>query len=91
MDNQQINKTMKTLAQLLRMKEELDAEIDAEKDKLKEHMRETGVNVLLGDEHKASLSDVTSERLDTKALKKEMPELAARYTVTTKSLRFNFT
>lgn len=86
----EINKTMKELAQLLRMKEELEAEIDSAKDKLKEHMKEADITELIGDEHKATLKSVTSERLDTKAFKAEMPDVAKRYLVSSTSVRFNF-
>ena len=66
------------------------ANIDALKDALKQYMRETGVDSLTGTEHKASYKAVVSSRIDTTALKKDAPEIAAKYTRTTESRRFTF-
>lgn len=85
-----IDNTMKELAEYIRMGEEIAANIDALKDALKQYMRETGVDSLTGTEHKASYKAVTSCRLDTTALKKDLPEVAARYTKSTTSRRFLF-
>lgn len=57
---------------------------------LKQYMRETGVDSLTGTEHKASYKAVVSSRIDTTALKKDAPEIAAKYTRTTESRRFTF-
>lgn len=81
-----IDNTMKELAEYIRMGEEIAANIDALKDALKQYMRETGVDSLTGTEHKA----VVSSRIDTTALKKDAPEIAAKYTRTTESRRFTF-
>lgn len=60
------------------------------KDALKQYMRETGVDSLTGTEHKASYKAVVSFRIDTTALKKDAPEIAAKYTRTTESRLFTF-
>lgn len=85
-----IDSTMKELAEYIRMGEEIAANIDALKDALKQYMREIGVDSLTGTEHKASYKAVTSSRIDTTALKKDAPEIAAKYTRTTESRRFIF-
>lgn len=85
-----IDSTMKELAEYIRMGEEIAANIDALKDALKQYMRETGVDSLTGTEHKASYKAVVSYRIDTTALKKDAPEIAAKYTRTTESRRFTF-
>ena len=85
-----IDNTMKELAEYIRMGEEIAANIDALKDALKQYMRETGVDSLTGTEHKASYKAVVSSRIDTTALKKDAPEIAAKYTRTTESRRFTF-
>lgn len=64
--------------------------IEALKDQLKQYMRETGTDILTGTEHKATYKTVTSSRIDTSALKKDVPEIAAKYTRTTESHRFTF-
>lgn len=85
-----INETMKELAQWQRMKEEADAMVEALKDQIKEHMTAAGLEVLTGEEHKASYKAVTSSRIDTTALKRDLPEIAAKYTKTTETRRFLF-
>ena len=48
------------------------------------------IDELTGDEHKATYKEVTSSRIDTKALKKELPDIATRYTTTSSTIRFTF-
>lgn len=85
-----INAVMQELAQYIRMEEEAAAMVETLKDQLKQHMAETGVDTLAGSEHKATYKAVTYNRIDTTAFKKELPDLAARYTKTTETLRFTF-
>ena len=75
----EINANVKNLQELRRMKEELDAEIAALEDQLKQHMRDTGtyeINALTG---KVTWYESTSKRFDSAALKKELPDLYARF------------
>lgn len=85
-----IDSTMKELAEYIRMGEEIAANIDALKDALKQYMRETGVDSLTGTEHKATYKAVTSSRIDTTALKRELPGVAAQYIRATETRRFTF-
>ena len=85
-----IDSIMKELAQYIRMQEEAAAMVESLKDQLKERMTAAGVESLAGSEHKATYKAVTSSRVDTTALKKELPEIAARYTKTTTARRFTF-
>ena len=85
-----INEIMAELAQYTRMAEEIGATLDSLKDTLKKYMDENGLEVLTGNEHKASYKAVTNSRIDTTALKRDMPEIAAKYTKTTKTKRFTF-
>lgn len=82
---------MGELAQYTRLQEETAAIIDGLKDELKSIMQAQNTEVLQGTEHKASYKAVISSRIDTTALKKDAPEIAAKYTRTTKSRRFSFT
>lgn len=66
----------------IRMQEEAAA--------VKAKMAAAGVDILVGAEHKATYKAVTSSRVDTTALKKDMPDVAARYTKTTETRRFTF-
>lgn len=85
-----IDTIMAELAQYIRMQEEAAAMVESLKDQLKERMTAAGVESLAGSEHKATYKTVTSSRVDTTALKKELPEIAARYTKTTTARRFTF-
>lgn len=85
-----IDAIMAELAQYIRMQEEAAAMVESLKDQLKEGMTAAGVESLAGSEHKATYKAVTSSRVDTTALKKELPEVAARYTKTTTTRRFTF-
>lgn len=85
-----IDAIMAELAQYIRMQEEAAAMVESLKDQLKERMTAAGVESLAGSEHKATYKEVTSSRVDTAALKNELPEVAARYTKTTTTRRFTF-
>lgn len=85
-----IDNIMAELAQYIRMQEEAAAMVESLKDQLKERMTAAGVESLAGSEHKATYKAVTSSRVDTTALKKELPEIAARYTKSTTTRRFTF-
>ena len=52
---------------------------------INETMRE-----LAGTERKATFKTVSSSRIDTAALKREQPDIAALYTKTTETKRFTF-
>lgn len=81
---------MAELAQYIRMQEEAAAMVESLKGQLKERMTAAGVESLAGSEHKATYKTVTSSRVDTTALKKDLPEIAARYTKTATARRFTF-
>ena len=71
--------------------ERLQAEAEAIKDEIKGEMIERGQETLTGNGWKASWKVIESARLDTKALKAAMPDVAARFTVTTRASRFTLT
>ena len=85
-----INEIMANLAQYTRLQEEAAEMVDSLKDTLKQYMTENNLDILAGDEHKAIYKTVTASRIDTTALKKEHPEIAAEYTKMTESKRFIF-
>lgn len=75
------------LKELIRMQEELTAEIDALKDQIKAFMG-TETELVAGP-YKATYKDVSSTKLDTKAVKAAFPaEALAPYMVTSTSRRF---
>lgn len=85
-----LDSLMREIAEYTRMAEEVAATLDSLKDILKKHMEENGLDSIAGSEHKASYKAVTSSRIDTTALKRDMPEIAAKYTKTTNTRRFLF-
>lgn len=85
-----IDDVMKELAEYIRLGEEVAANIEGLKDVLKSHMEKIGVDILTGSEHKATFKAVTSNRIDTTALKKDLPDVAKAYTKTTETKRFLF-
>ena len=85
-----IDSTMKELAQYTRIMEEASAIVDGLKDEIKRYMEEHNTDILTGNEHQATYKAVTSSRIDTNALKKDMPDIASRYTKTTETKRFIF-
>lgn len=85
-----INEIMGELAKYNRMKEETETIINGLKDQIKSYMVENNIDTLTGDEHKAIYKAVSSSRIDTTALKKELPDIANRYTKTSETMRFTF-
>lgn len=85
-----LDSLMREIAEYTHMAEEVAATLDSLKDILKKHMEENGLDSIAGSEHKASYKAVTSSRIDTTALKRDMPEIAAKYTKTTNTRRFLF-
>lgn len=88
----EINETLKELAELIKMQEELTSEIDELKDTLKGHMIETGEDELLGEngEH-VVFRKVLSNRFDSTAFKKsEWGELYKEFTRVTETRPFKF-
>lgn len=87
----ELNSIAHDLLSVRSMIAELEAEAEALTDKLKDVMVERGEEVLTGDGWKASWKNVTSSRLDGKALKAALPDVAAQYTKTTTTTRFVLT
>lgn len=85
-----IDSIMKELAEYIRMGEQIAATVDGLKDQLKRIMQERNTDTLTGTEHKATYKAVTSSRIDTTALKRELPGVAAQYTRATETRRFTF-
>ena len=85
-----INIMFSELAQYTRLQEETSAIIDGLKDEIKRYMEEHNTDILTGTEHKVTYKAVQSSRIDTAALKKDMPDIAAQYTKSTSTKRFLF-
>lgn len=79
------------LQELKRMREELDTMIESISDELKAHMNANNADTFTAGSFKVSYKTYTSIRLDTAALKRELPEIIAKYSrqATTRRLVVN--
>ncbi|MDY4541914.1 MAG: hypothetical protein SPD88_03855 [Candidatus Ventricola sp.] len=87
MSNPNMESKVKELMELRRMKEEIEAEIAAAEDEIKDVMGDE--ETLFAGAFKVSWKTFTSTRLDSTALKKALPEIAAKFTKTTTARRFS--
>lgn len=85
-----INELFRQLAEYKRIQDENAAIIDGLQDEIKAAIVASGKDTIIGTEHKASYKDVTSTRLDSKAIKTTAPDIYNRFSVTTTSKRFTF-
>ena len=87
MSNPNLESTIHELLELKRMREELEVEIMALEATIKAAMGDE--EILTAGAYKVTWTTFTSNRLDTTALKKALPDVAARFTKTTTSRRFS--
>lgn len=83
-----IDNKVKELRELIRMQEELSAEIESIKDSIKDYMTDHDTDILTGIDYKVTWKQVTSHRIDTRALKKDLPDIASQYMKESVSRRF---
>ncbi|MBQ2953223.1 MAG: hypothetical protein IJE07_06665 [Clostridia bacterium] len=88
MSTNELNTVARDLKELRLMAEQLDAEIRTLEDAIKAHMTEHGVDTLITTDVKITWRTVTSSRIDTTALKKQLPDVATAFTRETTSRRF---
>lgn len=86
MSTQDIERKIKLLREMQRMAGEAQAEAEALKDEIKAYMGDS--EELTAGEYKITWKPVESSRIDTAALKKALPELAAQFTKTATIRRF---
>lgn len=84
----EISSKVQELRELKRMADELAAEIEAVQDVIKAEMYARETDELCGTDYKVTWKTVTSTRLDSKKLKKELADVYSAYSVTTESRRF---
>ena len=86
MSMNEIESKVKELRQLQSLIEEAQAEAEAIRDTIKAQMGDS--EELRAGEYKITWKPVTTSRLDTAALKKALPDVAARFTRETTTRRF---
>ena len=84
--NNDIIAKVQELMELRRMSEELQAEIDTLQEAVKDFMGSE--ESMIAGAFKVSYKSVTSSRLDSAALKRDLPNVAALYTKQTTTRRF---
>ena len=77
------------LSELRRLADELNAEIEAIQDAIKAHMTEADTDTITAGAFKVTWKAVTSTRIDTTALRKDLPEIWQEYGKTTTTRRFS--
>lgn len=86
MSEKELTAKIKLLREMQRMAEEAQAESEALKDEIKALMGDT--EELRAGEYRITWKPVKASRIDTAALKRAMPELAERFTISSTSRRF---
>ncbi len=84
----ELDSRIRELREYRRMADELAAEIDNLTDSIKAEMTARNVDTLDGSDWRVTWKNVTSSRLDGKALKAALPDVAAQYTKPTTTRRF---
>lgn len=79
MTKSELDSKVKELRELRRLIDDAQAVIDSLQDEIKAEMTSQGVEVLTGSDWKATWKTVTKNSLDTTALKKALPDLAAKF------------
>lgn len=87
MSNPNLEVKVKELLDLKRMKEELEAEISAAEDEIKQVMGDE--ETLFAGAFKVSWKAFSSSRIDTAALKKALPDVAAQFMKRITTRRFS--
>lgn len=86
MNEKELTAKIKLLREMQRMAEEAQSEAEALKDEIKALMGDT--EELRAGEYRITWKPVKASRIDTAALKRAMPELAERFTISSTSRRF---
>ncbi len=88
MSQNELTTKIRELKELKAMADELTAEITSIEDVIKAEMTARETDEMTVDVYKVRWTKVTSNRFDTTAFKKAMPELAEKFTKVTESRRF---
>lgn len=80
---------IRELKELKAMAEELAQEITSIEDSIKAELTARNTDEMMIDVYKVRWTSVTSERLDTTAFKKALPDLAKQFTKTSTTRRFS--
>lgn len=88
MANTELKAMVKELKEYKLLKEEAEARIAELENALKAEMRAADTDKMTVDEYKLSLSIVTTQRIDSKSLKEEQPDIYEQYAKSSQYERF---
>ena len=88
MATNELNTIARDLKELRLMAEEINNSIKTLEDAIKAYMTEHDLDTLITTDTKITWKAVTSSRIDTTALKKQLPDVAAVFTKETTTRRF---
>lgn len=88
MTKQEIIEKVAELKELEAMAKELENELEAVKDELKAVMVEAEAEEMVAGNYIIRYKDVASQRIDSKTLKKELPDVYGKYSKTVIAKRF---
>lgn len=88
MSKEAMNAKVHELRELRQMQEELVGMIEALQDEIKAVMTAQQTETLAGADWKVTWKAVTTSRLDSAALRRELPEITSRFMLQTTSRRF---
>ena len=91
MNKDELISKVRELKELRQMADELAAEIESLSDEIKSVMVAENKTEMIVDCFKVRYTSVTTNRIDTAAIKRECPEVAERYTKVSESKRFTLT
>lgn len=86
MSEKELTAKIQQLREMQRLAEEAQQEAEAIKDEIKAYMGDS--EELRAGEYKITWKNVTSARIDTRALTKALPDIAAAFTRSTTTRRF---
>ena len=88
MNAHELDMKVDQIRELKRLIEEAEAEITSIEDTIKARMTELDTDTMRGDKCKVTWKETSTTRIDSKTLKKELPDIAAKYSSTTTYRRF---
>lgn len=89
MSTNELTSKVRELKELKAMAEEIAAEISTIEDAIKAEMTARETDEMMIDVYKIRWTRIKSNRFDSTAFKKAMPELAEKFTKTTETRRFS--
>lgn len=84
----ELNAAVRDLKELRTLQNRITEKIKTLEDQIKMHMADTDEFTISGDGYRITWNEVASSRLDTAALKRDMPEIVEHYTHSSITRRF---